>query len=706
MRLFLVFLFLTLGGNFFSQSGRLNNALKMKLSEKNMPGGIYTVLVQGDMSKLKTFEKEGAYRVNYSAGDIASVSCDANALSFLIDRKIISYAELIKPNLKPMNDTMVYRNRIKAVKTGSAPLTQAYDGSGIIIGFIDTGIDVAHKDFKDAQGNTRIKFIWDQVHAVGSTVPSPFNYGIEWTDTQINANQCTLTDMQYYGHGTHVTGIAAGNGLANHTHEGCAPKADIIMVALDFNSTGPVTADAVKYILDKATLLGKPCVINASVGNYYGSHDGTDLETKLIENMVANIPGRVMIAAAGNGGDAKYHVKTLGNGTDTSFTWLNNGTSDMDYWFYGDTNQIKNLQISIGANRTNFSDLGRISFKNYNYGLTTIQHDTLKHNGNRIGIIDNSSSINNDGVYELYIHVTTDTSNLFWRIETKGTGMHHAWNFDFVSSGLPPLSQYPKMAHYLMPDTMYSLVSSFQCSEEIITVANYVNLNTYYDVHDTLRNLGLTTGALASSSSSGPTRDGRLKPDIGATGNAVFSCLVSGMQASQIANSPQTVAQGSFHVIGGGTSAASPVVAGLAALYIQAHPNATNQQVKTAIINCAYTDAFTGTVPNYAFGHGKLDGFAAMICGENMAGIQQNKTNGAANYYPNPFKNKVTIELPAKTTGIISVYNAEGKLIFEDKVDGEKYELDSYKIKSSTSALFFVRISGEYANYAFKLIRE
>lgn len=705
MRLFLSVVLLCVNATFFGQTSRMNNALKIKLAEKSMPGEFYTVLVQGDMAKLHAHERLGRYTINYSAGNIASIDCNASSLAFLIDKGIISYAELNRPRLRPMNDTMVYRNRIKPVKLGTAPLSQPYDGTGVLLGFIDTGIDIAHKDFKDAQGNTRIKFLWDQSATTGSGIPSPFNYGVEWNDTQINAGQCTHSDMAHWGHGTHVAGIGAGNGLANGKHEGCAPKADIVVVAVDFNRSGPVTADAVQYIFDKANQLSKPCVINASVGDYYGSHDGTDLESKLIDFMVANIQGRVMVAAAGNAGYVKYHVKTQANGVDTGFTWLSTNGTTLDYWFYGDTLQVKNLQIGVGANRSDFSDLGRISFRNHTYGLIAPQVDTLKHNGNRIGLVHNSSSINNYGVYELYLHIEADSAGLMWRIETKGTGTHHAWNFDFVSSGLPTVSQYPKMTKYLMPDTMYSIVSSYQCSDEIITVANYVNLSDYYDVNNTLQHTGDIAGALGWSSSSGPTRDGRVKPDIAATGHSTFSSLVTGMQASQIANSPQTVAQGSLHVIGGGTSASAPVVAGLAALYLQAHPEASNQQVKTAIINCAYTDMFTGNVPNYAWGFGKLDGAATMVCGENLAKISEIVPGISVSCFPNPFRNKALVELASAITGHIYIYSTEGGLIFNDTFQGKTYELNG-SMFNNNQGLFFVRIANKEKNYTFKLIRE
>jgi subtilisin family serine protease len=707
MRLFLIILACAISsGCLFSQS-RFNNALKVKLAQKNAGDEVHTVLVKGNIALLRSSQQQLNYKFNYSARDIASITCKIKDLALLLDQKIISYAEFISSHIRPMNDTMLVRNRIKSVKLGASPLPQAYNGDGIVMGIIDSGIDFSHPDFKDSLGNSRILFLWDQNPLSGSTVPSPFNYGIEWTNTQIDAGQCTHSDLAHYGHGTHVSGIAAGNGLANNSHYGCASKADLVVVALDFSGTGAHTADAVQYILDKATNLGKPCVINASVGDYYGSHDGTDLEAQLIDGLISNTPGRVMVAAAGNGGNIKFHVKTQGVAADTNFTWLKNASTSYDYWLYADTNDAKTFSISIGANRANFSDVGRIGFKPYTYGLTSIQHDTLKLNGNRIGIIANSSGINSFGVYELYIEIIADTANLLWRVETKGPGKHHAWNFDFVSTGIPTASQYPKITKYVTPDTMYTLVTSYQCSDEIITVGNYANLTNYYDVNNNLQSLGQTGGAMVQNSSSGPTRDGRQKPDISATGNGVFSCIALGMQANLIANAPHVVAQGSMHVRGGGTSAASPVVAGLAALYLERHPLATNQQVKYAITHCAYTDNFTGTnLPDYLWGYGKLDGKAAMTCGENIVTVGEAILEKNVRYFPNPFNGKVTINLEKIISGKIEVYAVDGTLCFEDVFIGQTYTLLAEKLKSHASRLFIVKVTDATDNYVFKLVKE
>lgn len=320
-----VFLIIWLCLNFNAQSP-MNNALKMRISDKALAQQ-FTILVKGNVERLKGNSAGLNYAFNYSAGDIASITTDLNSLSKLIETKIVSRAEFIEATKIPFNDTMVVKNRIIGVKTGTPPLPQAYDGTGVVVGIIDTGTDWRHLDFKDAGGNTRIQYIWEQSVFGGTATPQPYNYGKEWTAAQINANQCTHNDVAGSGHGTHVSGVAVGNGLQTGKMQGVAPKADIVVVALNFNLAGPTIADAVNYIFAKATLMGKPCVINASVGDYNGSHDGTDLEAKLIENMVKNIGGRVMVAAGGNAGTARSHVKTIPPVGDTAWTWLNNTSS-------------------------------------------------------------------------------------------------------------------------------------------------------------------------------------------------------------------------------------------------------------------------------------------------------------------------------------------------------------------------------------------
>jgi subtilisin family serine protease len=197
-----------------------------------------------------------------------------------------------------------------------------------------------------------------------------------------------------------------------------------------------------------------------------------------------------------------------------------------------------------------------------------------------------------------------------------------------------------------------------------------------------------TAGQISQTSSLGPTRDNRIKPDIAASGATILTTGAIAMLPNLIANAPQVVALGGYHVTAGGTSASSPVVAGLAALYLQKHPTATNQQVKQAIINCAYSDVFTGTsLPNNQWGYGKLDGFAAMTCGEVVTGLKDQKYHAGINVIPNPVNGEATVFFEKEETRIIRLYNSTGQLVLKDDCSANTYKLMRNNLPSG---LYFI----------------
>ncbi len=208
---------------------------------------------------------------NYQAGNITSISGSISSIKQLSTFKNIVRIEYTQHHLQLMSDTAHIRNKIKNIKTGLSPLSQSYDGNGVIVGIIDSGTDFNHPDFKDANGNSRIKHLWDMAKPLAANTPTPFGYGQEWNNTQIDLGLCTHSDVASYGHGTNSSGIAAGNGFSVNKYEGMAPKADIIVVAIDFNKPGYIIADALQYIVTKSQLLNKPLVVNASIGDYFGS---------------------------------------------------------------------------------------------------------------------------------------------------------------------------------------------------------------------------------------------------------------------------------------------------------------------------------------------------------------------------------------------------------------------------------------------------
>lgn len=695
---FFTILFATLQMN--AQSS-LNAELIRKFDENSLDEEVLNVLLLKEKRMDLNLSELVDVKIKYSYGDLFSITGSVKSLKKVARMKGILRMEYTQHHLQLLMDTAYVRNRVLNVKTGMAPLIQPYDGSGIIMGIIDAGTDITHPDFKDSLGKSRINFLWDMIQPVAPNTPF-LGYGQEWSNTDIDAGICThTTDVAYWGHGTASSGIAAGNGYSVGHFEGIAPKANIMVVALDFNRVGYPILDGIQYLINKAQQLGKPISINISVGDYYGSHDGTDLQSQLINNMVTSSPGRVITAAAGNAGNVAFHVGYNTTALDTNFTWIKRSSGVIDVSEYADTTQFRNVKYTIGVNNSSFTDLGNIGFKDFNYALYTLKRDTIYHNSQRIGIVETVASINTFGVYELSFRIRPDSSNYYWRIEHNGPGRVDSWNFDYVTTGLPTQAVYSRMNKFKKADTLQTMVSGFQCSNEIITVANYTNRNEWIDVNNNVQMNSDIPGSIAPTSSFGPSRDGKVKPDISATGNGMFTTMAMPLQANYITNAPSAVAQGGYHFKVGGTSAASPVVAGLAALYLQKNPNATNQQIRQAIINCAYTDGFTGTTPNSRWGNGKLDGFAAMTCSVMPTGLNNLSGNEGLQVIPNPFSEETKVMFSNDNEKILKLYDSTGRLVLSAKSREKEFII---KKQGLSSGLYMLICEEKNSHYQLKLL--
>jgi len=660
-------LFIAISFLSFSQS-KTNFAIAKQIHENNI--NRINVFIKGDIATIKALTESNNGIFKYSAGDIAVIEIEVNRLSDFISNKRINRIEAYPQNIKQLNDTLLIHNAVLPVHAGQAPLTQSYDGSGVIVGFIDTGIDFSHPDFKDSLGKTRVKYLWDQTKTIGGTTPLPYNYGQEWNNTQIDAGLASSHSDAAYSHGTHVAGIAVGNGRSTATHKGVAPNADIVFVAIDFNSTSAtLITDAVNYIYSKAQQMGKPCVINGSLGDYMGSHDGMDLQAQLIKNMMNLQPGRAFVAAAGNAGNDPYHLGYTVS-ADTNFTLFTLKAPSIYFQVWSDTADFKNVSFSIGADQMSpYSYRGRIPFSKINAHLGIFRRDTLYNSlNNRIGVIESYGDIIG-GTYSMVFNIIPDSTLYKWRFIATGVGKFDLWSDDdMLTSGLPSASIMTDSMYYKKPDTDKTIVSSFQCLDDVITVANYTNRAQYMDVNNTLYKIPTNVpGKIDKTSSHGPTRDGRNKPDIASPGDMTLSAVVISLKPTIIANFPDALALGGFHVRSGATSNACPGVAGVAALYLQKNPTATATMVKQAITNCARQDAFTGSsLPNNIWGYGKVDAFKVLTqCAPNE--IQEMSKISSFSVYPNPASqgNNITVELKNKTTAIseIKIYNTIGELV-------------------------------------------
>lgn len=210
-------------------------------------------------------------------------------------------------------------------------------GTGVIVAVIDSGIDYAHPDFRNADGTTRILDLWDQTIPAGSVAdplseenaeqsfleaPAGYFLGTEFPQEVINRALEQTTERERYavcpsrdisGHGTHVTGIAAGNGIASQgRYRGVAYESPLLIVKLGTpgERSFPRTTElmqAVDYCIRKAQEYGMPVVLNLSFGNNYGSHSGNSLLESYLDDM-ADYWRTSIITGSGNEGASAVHA--------------------------------------------------------------------------------------------------------------------------------------------------------------------------------------------------------------------------------------------------------------------------------------------------------------------------------------------------------------------------------------------------------------
>lgn len=602
------------------------------------------LFVRGDKNGVTIAAEHAGGYVKYTYGDISAVTVPVKKLDLFLSYTAVKRVENGDIPMQRLSDSAIVTNDVLPVHNGDAPLSQAYKGDGVIVGIIDDGVDIHHRDFRKANGDTRVKYLWDQ-NSANNNSPYPYGYGREWTNQDIDNGTCNyLPPANTFGHGTHVTGIACGNGNAANAYTGMAPNADIIEVAFNYNLNFLSTfVDAADYIFKKADAMGKPCVINASLGTYFGSHDGKDLAGEMIDQMLEERKGRSLVCALGNAGQQRLHLG-YDVTADTCFTWFKLVPSYNDIYFetWADTSDLDSVWFSIGGDdpATN-TYIGNVGFHNikrdYNVGPNANSSQFVNYvlyDGTTFMATCSTQVSYAEGRYKLAVEVLPQNSSYVWRFITTGKGHFDCWSnnkflsgtSDMVTIAPDPLLN-PTYHGYKVPDTLETLVSSFTCSDKVISVGNFVNRNQYVDVYgDTIRYPNMVPGSLFKDdnpdttvrlgSSYGPTRDGRLKPDISAPGGVVIaagdSLFIAAAIASGNLTNYQKIAYTGKHYRNSGTSMASPMVAGCVALYLQQHPNASYREIKQAFISTARKDTFTGPDPNIAFGYGKLDCFQAM----------------------------------------------------------------------------------------------
>lgn len=428
------------------------------------------------------------------------------------------------------------------------------DGLGVLVGFLDSGIDYTHPAFRAADGTTRILRIWDQTDQSGPS-PDGISYGTEYMEDQINRALFSADPYEVVpqrdelGHGTAMAGIACGSPDANADFTGAAPRSSLLVVKLkpakqylrDYFVI-PETSLAyqetdlmlgVRYMVDVSRQLGMPLVICMTVGSNQGGHTGnTPLED-------------VLTSAQFNTG--VYAVSGTGNEVGQSHHYFGSLAAAGAY---------TDVEILIGEETAGFSlELWADAPEVYSVGFTSPLGETIQPVQPRAFVSYQFDFLLESSTISLTYSIVEALSGsqlalMRFQSPTPGVWRVRVTNVSYVNGAfhmwLPITGLVSPEIRFFTPNTDTTLVNP-SCAEAILSVGTY---NAYTD-------------SMFAASGRGYTRNGVVKPDFVSPGVDVTSPVPAA------GGLPGSAAGGGLYGSSTGSCAASALTAGAAALLVQ-----------------------------------------------------------------------------------------------------------------------------------------
>lgn len=558
-------------------------------------------------------------------------------------------------------------------------------GQGVVVGIVDTGVELTHKDLRTRDGKTRVAWLLDvsrppqQLHpeleaaygcnlSLGCAV-----YAAADLDALL-ANEISGDEpSDPSGHGTHVASLAAGNGLSSPDprYVGVAPEATYVIARVAQTDGGIFDGDvlrAVQFVFDRAEELGMPAVVNLSLGSDFGAHDGSSgLELGLSNLVGPRFPGRAIVVAAGNSAglydvpSAKYpgpfgihtevHVprssvsrvpiltpaRTGGTVRGTAYVWIGFREGD---------------EVSVGVDDKNGERVPLVApgeGKKYDQGDVTIQvlNGTVAATG---------SSGHGPGPRGALVAIDgTWPENSDFEIHLEGHGSAQLW-----VQGAGDLNSELGLGALFPRGEKEGTINVPASASGLIAVGATLNRTSWVDVTGTpidLPNVGAIENTpldtIAYFSSGGPNALGVLKPDIVAPGVFVAGAMArsadprrstNGMFANfgRCPNQAECFVVDETHAITSGTSMSAPIVSGAIALLFERDPSLT-QDAARAILQAGARPLQGIVIDPGQIGPGALDldgALSVATAGESPAlripSSQSWLTSSASLLHPDP----------------------------------------------------------------------
>lgn len=666
-------------------------AALMKSRGVNQPTLAPEITPEKRVAVLVTMKEEGmgsilaeqGYEIENEFGRVIAVrvtGAEMEAIAELDEVVQISLGFELEPMMRVARKTTKVDDVHKAA--ASSGLSHGYTGEGVIVGMMDTGLDPNHLNFRDADGNLRIKNYWEIKGADGSVV-------LYDTPEKIGAFE---TDLRQETHATHVLGIMAGshnarpgsgNGMVAtvsgtgrpsisatnvNPYYGVAKDAEMSVCSGTLENNN-ITIAAGRF-RDYVKTTGKPGVLNFSLGSQRGPHDGSDASSIALADVGKDV---LICMSAGNEGDANISLsKTLTASDKTVKTFVSTGLVGegyLDIWSSGS----QTLKVTLAAiNLTNGNVVGTFEVPTPSafsfIGGTSVPYSNVVKNaqfGNTFGqssYIGYSANLNTaNNRYDVYMtfKLSGSTPNIAAAVIVEGVPGNL---IDMYGS---MVLQTNGMSGYLAGSPANS-INGMACGDNVLVVGAYVNANPYMTIagEKSWDKSVYPQYGIASFSSYGHTFQGRQLPDVVGPGMGMVSSYNSYYVRNEINNyvakalaNPlndkteaqlRTEAESNYSVWinspdkkdpddmktplknywgeMSGTSMSSPFVAGVLALWSQAAAEKgvrlSMDDVKKVIAATADKDDFTAQQPE-RWGMGKINALAGLkyILANEMGGV-------------------------------------------------------------------------------------
>ncbi len=589
-------------------------------------GSVHQAFIElKDMNRLSELQRKGVV-IDAVFDGFVSARIPVDCLQSVMASDAVSYVSLAQP-LHWCNDSSLYYSNVAPAQVNHGHIG-SFTGKGVIVGIVDTGIDFNHINLCGSAGRTRVCAVYMPADSTGR---HPVVDGIELPGSCYEDSheiESLTTDEPASSHGTHTTGTAAGSYRGNGWH-GVAPEADIVACGIPSDLLNDVNiANAVKYIFDYACRVGKPCVINLSLGSNSGPNDGTSFLCRVFSSLSG--PGRMCVLSAGNDGDVPICFRSsIKQKTDTVTTFLRNRWGGLQRQGYvsmwNDVPQEHRTRVVV-VNRST----GELEYASPIVGtlvedsvFTVSSESDVTFAAYYTGEISYASGL--EPVFDSEGNqLENERFHSYWVFDVESVKFGHLIGLQYFADTATELVGWCTQDAYFYSFAMHGAtggspvgsISDLATTDSVISVGAYCSRQSYCAASgDMVYFDGYQPTAIAAFSSYGPDENGVQRPDVCAPGAIVMSSANRYDEHSDRSQWPAPAmvnGQEYPYYPNKGTSMSAPVVTGAIALMLQANPMLTVADVREVLKRTAVKDEHVMGGDLSRWGAGKLDVWTAV----------------------------------------------------------------------------------------------